>query len=86
MVDGARDLCARDGQGGPLFQRLYSAICADRHEAASGGKHEVKVFEELASSAGFQRKGERVALRRWFSWLNSASWHDSEWHSRLLSI
>eukprot|EP00974_Lingulodinium_polyedra_P084962 8224785-Lingulodinium_polyedra.AAC.1 len=50
MVQGARDMCARDGQGCPLFQRLYAAICADRREAAVGGKHAVGVFEEFSSS------------------------------------
>ena len=31
-------------------------------------------------------KGPRVALRRWFSWLESAKWHHEVWHTRLLCI
>eukprot|EP00974_Lingulodinium_polyedra_P011680 1128287-Lingulodinium_polyedra.AAC.1 len=41
---------------------------------------------DLANSKGFLCKGPHTALRRWFSWVGSAKWHDSCWHARLLSM
>ena len=73
--------------GGWLFQELYASICRDTlQEPAGTPAHQRKVLEEFADSEAFMRKGPRVALRRWFSWSQGATFHGRVWNSRLLSI
>ena len=33
-----------------------------------------------------RKKGEKVALRRWFSWIGASRAHDKLWHARLQII
>ena len=33
---------------------------------------------KFMQSKAFRAKGPRVALRRWFSWLAAAHWHDGD--------
>ena len=45
-----------------------------------------EVLSQLLESKAFLQKGPRVAMRRWFSWVDASVWHDQVWHSRLLAI
>ena len=87
MQDAARDLLKRAPTGGRLFDFLYEAIARDRKETPTGTTHhKLQVLEDLLTSKGFESKGPRVALRRWFSWFQASSWHDACWHSRALCL
>ena len=87
LKEGARDLLANAPHGGPLFDALYSALCKDRREEALGYlEHTRAVLTEALGSNAFCAKGEKVALRRWFSFFKAAQVHDASWHSRLLAV
>jgi hypothetical protein len=40
-------------------------------------------LREIADSEAFRKKGEKTALRRWFSWMGASHFHDRVWHARL---
>ena len=85
MLEAARDLCAHEDVAGPLFSAFYELICQDRGETPSTLAHKQQALRELSDHRAFLAKGPRTALRRWFSWMQSASWHDGCWHARLLA-
>lgn len=87
QVEAGEEYLAKAGPQDPLLEQLYPAICADRGiEAVGTPEHKEALLEELLASSLFQRKGPRVALRRWFSWNLAATSHDRTWHLRLLTI
>ena len=47
-------------------------------------KHQAKILEAVANSKAFSKKGPRVVLKRWLSWVYAGNFHDKVWHSRLL--
>eukprot|EP00974_Lingulodinium_polyedra_P091667 8884545-Lingulodinium_polyedra.AAC.1 len=88
MVLAAEDLCHRGGPASnKLFEVLYPGICLDDGAEPVGEQwHMERVYQDLLLSSAFQRKGTRVALRRWFGWVPAALEFDSTWHRRLLAI
>ena len=68
----------------PLFSALYESICKDWGMEPSGTKeHRQQVFESSAFGECFSRTGSKVALKRWFSWVDAFKDADNKWHSRL---
>ena len=66
---------------------MFPRICEDTGGKATASKvQRKKVLSSLSSSEAFRIKGERVAFKRWFSWLRAAEAHDKVWHSRLLCM
>ena len=56
----------------PVFSALYELICKDMGiQVAGTPEHRQLIFESLLTSEAFSSKGVRVALRRWFSWVDS---------------
>lgn len=48
--------------------------------------HQCSCSRSVCANVGFLLQGPRVALRRWFSWLHSATFNLQCWHARLLAI
>ena len=49
-------------------------------------EHKAALLEELMTCDLMNKKGDQVALRRWFSWAEETPWNCRFWHSRLLFI
>ena len=45
--------------------------------------HKEALLQALSVSELFEKKGERVALNRWFSWVKAAKAKESLWHLML---
>ena len=87
LQEGAAHLLEHSPSGSKLTDALYAAMCNDRGEEPTGAAaHRKQVLRDNLRGKAFERKGPRVALKRWFSWLQAAAWHDECWHSRLLVI
>ena len=72
---------------GPLFDLLYEDICRDQGSAAVGTPdHRAAVLSSLQTPSILGRKHDKVALRRWFSWVAAASSNLQSWHAKLLVI
>ena len=74
----------------PLSNVLYELICEDQGIAPSGRAEQKQdsfyIFSQLSTKEYFSKKGEKVALRRRFSWCDWAKhfdlWcHPSFWRS-----
>ena len=68
-----------------------AAVSSSRHRdlgenPVGASKHQAKIQEAVANSEAFSKKGPRVVLKRWFSWVYAGNFHDEVWHSRLLVI
>ena len=71
---GAVSLIAESTAASPLFAAMYELICRDRHQRPEGAPTDMQnMLDSLASGEGFARKGPRVGLKRWFSWLAAAA-------------
>ena len=80
----ALDFVTTSPRGGPLFDALYPAICNDRGGQATGSPEQRRQdLQKLSTQETFKAKGEKVANKRWFSWLKSADWHVESWHTGL---
>ena len=55
-------------------------------EAFGDAEHKAEILEFATAGQLQARRGERVTLRRWFSWMVAAQDHDQVWHARLLVI
>eukprot|EP00974_Lingulodinium_polyedra_P062025 5987892-Lingulodinium_polyedra.AAC.1 len=87
MREAAADLVAKTPSSDFLFSALYGPMCRDAGgEPSQDPAAKLLKLQELCQSEGFLKKGPRTALRRWFSWLQSATWHQQVWHSRLLTL
>eukprot|EP00974_Lingulodinium_polyedra_P082039 7942878-Lingulodinium_polyedra.AAC.1 len=87
MKEGAGEFFALAGPDDKLFNELYPVICQERGEAPQGTrKHKENLLHELAQNPLFFRKGERAALRRWFSWHKAMAENRESWHLRLLTL
>jgi hypothetical protein len=85
LREGAAEYWAKAEAGDPLVEVLYEPLCADLQEEAAGTpEHKLQVLSQAVSSSLVRKKGEKVALRRWFSWVGASQAHDRLWHSRLL--
>ena len=81
------ELCVSIGPSHPLFLALYEPICQDMGIEPIGTiEHRAMIWERVCSGDAFTTKGERVSLRRWFSWLSAADEYLKHWHSRLLLL
>ena len=73
------------GPENQVFSVMYRSICEDLNQVPSGtSAHKQFVLNQLIEGKAFQAKGEHVALRRWFSWLDAAHGFDPIYNSRLL--
>ena len=71
----------------PLFIALYHRICLDMGIEPEGiAEHRKKVFNMIFSGRAYTMKGEKVSLRRWFSWLTAADAYLPLWHSVFLNL
>ena len=87
MVGAMAAYVARAGYTSPLFSALYELICKDQNITPSGTtQHRQMIFDSLMTGEAFTQKGPRVALKRWFSWIDSFKFADKCWHSRLLGL
>lgn len=87
LQEGGAELAAAAGVGDQLVEELYEAICQDLGVEAFGDAERKAEILEFAAAGQLQaRKGERVTLRRRFSWMSAARDHDQVWHARLLVI
>ena len=86
MVELAERIKKR-GAPGEVWNRLYGLIKADKQlEPATEPLKVLEEWEQVPEAKSLLVKGPRVALRRWFSWCQAASWFVSEWHTRLLAL
>lgn len=72
----------------PLFARFVADIAAEDgigDGALLNSSQRQAIFESLASHRSWSRKSLRVALSRWFGWVDSAAAFLETWHVRLLS-
>eukprot|EP00974_Lingulodinium_polyedra_P058832 5663386-Lingulodinium_polyedra.AAC.1 len=69
MVEGGLEYLRTAGPMDPLFDLLYLPLCKERgiSDPPDTLAHREAMLEELQGSLFFERKGPRVALRRWFS-------------------
>ena len=87
LKGGATELLAKQKVADPLFQAFYPSICNDARQTVLGTEaHQAEVLQAMATSEAFALKGHRVTLKRWFSWMDAADFHDRTWHQRLLVI
>ena len=57
----------------PMFAGLYEYICHGIGVKPEGSaEHRQMVFNRVFASDAFKVQGEKVSLRRWFSWLAAA--------------
>ena len=87
IVDMATDYARRSSWTSQLFKVLYESICNDLSQLATGSvAHMNTIFDSCLETMVFKRKGEKVALRRWFGWVDAAHSFDSVFHSFLLVL
>ena len=87
LIESARDFVELCPDGSRLFDELYAGLCKDEGSTPYGGTADrLERLRHLGDNVGFQKKGPRVALRRWFSWIQSVLFHDAVWHSRAIAI
>ena len=71
---GATEYFSLEASSSQLFQALYPLICRDLGENPVGtSKHQAKILEAVANSKAFSKKGPRVVLKRWFSWVSAGN-------------
>ena len=84
LLEGSNEYLSLEQWGNPLFKTMYPYICRDRGEAPVGTpEHMQLILRETVDSEAFRKKGEKTALRRWFSWMGASHFHDRVWHARL---
>ena len=87
MVSQAADMSVRSSSDSPLFTILYELIARDLGETATGTSQHMKtIFSEMVYGNIFQKKGEKVALRRWFSWVAGIDSLDCRWNNWLCTL
>ena len=87
LQEGGAELAATAGVGDQLLEEFYEPICQDLGvEAFGDAEHKAEILEFATAGQLQARRGERVTLRRWFSWMVAAQDHDQVWHARLLVI
>ena len=87
LQEGGAEYAAKAEVGDLLLDEFYEAICRDiGAEAYGDAAHKEEILQHATAGRLQQRKGERVTLSRWFSWMRAAQDHDALWHSRLLVI
>ena len=72
----------------PLFTAPYEFMCTDMDltDADGSPEHRQMVFDMLFAGEAYQAKGEKVTMRRWFSWIQAADQFLPKWHSVLLNL
>ena len=85
IKDAAKETLSKEKTTNPLFATLYPWICKDEPGEGEVGteSHMQKTLANLCNLPLLQKKGEHVALRRWFSWLRAAQFHLRNWHGSL---
>ena len=87
LQEACQDFAKRTNCSSPLFEVLYSEIAAEQGLRATGSlAQKQKVLTALPKSRGLRTRGPRVAMRRWFSWIEAATWHSECWWSRVLIL
>ena len=87
LREGASEYWSKAEAGDPLPEVLYESLCLDFQEEAVGTpERKLQVLNRAVDSNVVRKKGEKVALRRWFSWIGASRAHDKLWHARLLFI
>lgn len=82
---GGKEVVAKESTTNPLFVSLYPHLSREGGEAPSWTPAHMKaVLQAVSFKPLVRKKGERVMLRRWFSWMKSAALHLQHWHSAVL--
>ena len=82
-----RQISLRAQPGDRLLDEFYLDISEGVGEEPYGDEEHKKEVLEVATTGNLvQKKGARVSLSRWFSWVSAAKEHDAVWHSRLMII
>ena len=71
--EGGLTLLAEEGPHSALVNALYDQMCQDHGWKATGTTAQRKrLLNELRKGEALNKKGDNVALRRWFSWVSAA--------------
>ena len=71
----------------PLRSAVYPLVCKDLNiEAVGTPEHKGMVLEMMFAGDAFKIKGDKVSLRRWFSWLAAADKYLGLWHQRMFAL
>ena len=71
----------------PLWSAVYPLVCKDLNMEAVGSlEHKAMVVEMMFAGDAFKIKGDKVSLRRWFSWLAAADKYLGLWHQRMFAL
>jgi hypothetical protein len=67
-------------------EELLPKILADRGNVLSAldAATAPTVWEQLKDDDCFKKKGDKIALSRWFQFLNAAEQFHKSWHTRFL--
>lgn len=87
-AEALRHFVANGSSSHPLFSRFVAEIAADDGLEDGGllsSAQRQELFQSLASHRAWSRKSVRVALCRWFGWLDAAERFLETWHVRLLT-
>eukprot|EP00974_Lingulodinium_polyedra_P057683 5552219-Lingulodinium_polyedra.AAC.1 len=87
MIGAGGEYLKEARTGDPLLATLYADICRDRGEPVwDTAQHKADLLKALLASPLLETKGDKVALRRWFSWARACPGHLEHWHSKLLLL
>ena len=87
MKQGAESMINLDAYKGPLSNSLYEEICRDQGKPiVDTPEHKQLTLKDLITNKVLGKKHDKVAMRRWFSWIGAAFSHLPSWHSKLLVI
>ena len=87
MKEGAKRMFNTISPDDFLFTSLLQQVLSDGFlEGVPGCSTRQALHDELATMAAFDVKGDRVRLKRWFSWCKEFPKLDRVWHARLLTL
>jgi len=89
MADCGKELSAFMDSDDPLLLRLWAAICHDRgwlSEAETDAAARTQFLTNFASLPFCNIKGPKASMSRFFSVMQSVTFWDQEWHSKLLLL
>lgn len=89
MADGGKELKAHLSPDDPLLTRLWAQICHDHgwtSETETDADARARFLADFTALPVCSVKGKKASMSRFYSVLDSASFWDKEWHSKLLLL
>ena len=76
------------GPADPLFLHMLPRILQDlgQQDRILEEGIEKTIWDLLLESPVWRQRPPKVALARWFSWMDSAAWHLPVWHTKVLGL